>query len=203
MTLPSPNIAAIILAAGQSQRMGARNKLLAEIKGKPMIRRVVEQVEASKTSHFVVVTGHNPSDIKSAIGPFQGSYVQNPRYSEGLSSSLRCGIEALGNEIDGALVVLGDMPEVSFEHMDKLIETFDPGKGIEACLPVYQGKRGNPVLWGRKYFKEIRAISGDKGARELIKKFETEITLVNMPNDGIFVDVDTPEALAKITKTQR
>ncbi|MCW9035717.1 MAG: nucleotidyltransferase family protein [Rhodospirillales bacterium] len=198
---PRYRIAAIILAAGKSQRMGANNKLLAEIDGKPMIRRVIEQVQSSTADSIVVITGHNSGELSKALGDFKGRCVHNPDYGEGMSTSLRCGIEALEQNIDGALVILGDMPKVSSNHINKLIDAFDPENSVEACLPVYENKRGNPVLWGRRYFDDIRAISGDKGARDLILKFENKITLVNMSDDGIFVDVDTPESLEKLKKT--
>jgi len=196
---PPPQVAAIVLAAGQSQRMGATNKLLAEVEGRPMIKWVVEQAKASTAGQIVVVTGHNALQVKTALGDLGDLCIENPNYAAGMSTSLRCGVQALGQEIDGALVILGDMPQVSSTHINRLIDAFAPENGVEACLPVYQGKRGNPVLWGRRYFEEIKAISGDKGARELIRKFENKITLVNMPDDGIFLDVDTPEALANLS----
>jgi len=203
MSPSSPNVAAVILAAGQSQRMGRNNKLLAEIDGKPMIKHVVEQVEKSQASTLVLVTGHKSGEVKNAVGPLKGQFVNNPNYEEGMSTSLCKGIEALDPSVDGALIILGDMPEISPNHIDKLIEAFTSDKKIEACLPVFQGKRGNPVLWGRRYFDDIRAITGDKGARDMIKKHLDEITLVNMPDDGILTDVDTPDALERLNQKNR
>ena len=199
----APRIAAVVLAAGRSTRMGADNKLLADIGGEPMVRRVLGQVLASQAVEVVVVAGHEADLIKTALEGLTSdgrcSLVHNPDFAAGLSSSLHRGIAALGETIDGALVCLGDMPQVTAAVFDRLIAAFDPLEGRTICLPTWAGKRGNPVLLARRYFAEVQAISGDVGARALIGDYPEAVAEVAMDDlasgFGVLEDIDTPEAL--------
>jgi molybdenum cofactor cytidylyltransferase len=120
--------------------------------------------------------------------------VHNPGYAEGLATSLKAGIAAVPADADGAIVCLGDMPQVRAEMIDRLIASFDPARGALIVVPTIDGKRGNPVLWSRRFFPELSAIEGDIGARHLIGGYGEAVTEV--PADpGALVDVDTPEAL--------
>lgn len=193
---PVPRVGALILAAGRSQRMGALNKLLADIDGVPMVVRVADAVRASRADPVVVVTGHEPDRIAAALAGRGLRLVHNPGYAEGLSTSLRVGLAALGEEVDGALVCLGDMPDVTAAHLDLLIAAFDPAGGHAVCVPTFNGKRGNPVLWHRRFFREISTVSGDVGARHLIGDHEDMVQEVAMPDNGVLTDLDTPAALA-------
>jgi molybdenum cofactor cytidylyltransferase len=200
----APRIAAVVLAAGRSTRMGAANKLLAEVGGQPMVRRVLDQVLASQAADVVVVTGHERGRIETALDdPTDGGLcrlVHNPDFAAGLSTSLHRGLAALSKEIDGALVCLGDMPEVTAGVIDRLIAAFDPLDGRTICLPTWAGKRGNPVLLARRYFAEVQAISGDVGARALIGEYPEAVSEVAMDDlasgFGVLEDVDTPEDLS-------
>ena len=194
----APRIAALVLAAGQSRRMGRRNKLLAEIDGVPMVRRPVEQALASQAASVLVVTGHEPERIRAALEDLDIAFAHNPDYANGLSGSLKAGVAALGGDADGVVVLLGDMPRVTARHIDRLIAAFNPLEGRAVCVPTYSGKRGNPVLFARALFPEVRGIAGDVGARHLIGQHEDELAEVAMDDDAIFVDVDTPEALTAI-----
>jgi len=194
----APRIAALVLAAGQSRRMGRRNKLLAPINGVPMVRRVAEQAIASEAGPVVVITGHEPERVRGALSGFQLRFVHNPSYAEGLSTSLRAGIAALPAEVDGVVVLLGDMPRVTAQHINRLIAAFNPLEGRAICVPTYSGKRGNPVLFARHLFQELKAVAGDVGARHLIGAHEEAVGEVAMEDDAIFIDVDTPEALTAI-----
>ncbi len=199
----APRIAAVVLAAGRSTRMGADNKLLADIGGEPMVRRVLGQVLASQAVEVVVVAGHEADLIKTALEGLTSdgrcSLVHNPDFAAGLSSSLHRGIAALGETIDGALVCLGDMPQVTAAVIDRLIAAFYPLEGRTICLPTWAGKRGNPVLLARRYFAEVQAISGDVGARALIGDYPEAVAEVAMDDlasgFGVLEDIDTPEAL--------
>jgi molybdenum cofactor cytidylyltransferase len=188
-------IAALVLAAGQSTRMGS-NKMMADIDGTPMIARTVDAVLASAADPVVVVTGHQPERVREALAGRKVIFAHNPYYPEGLSTSLRAGLEALPADIDGAIVALGDMPGVSAAHLDRLIAAFDPDAGAAICVPSFNGKRGNPVLWAKAYFREMREIAGDVGARHLIGAHAEEIKEVVMPDAGVLEDLDTPAALA-------
>jgi molybdenum cofactor cytidylyltransferase len=121
--------------------------------------------------------------------------VRNPDFAEGLSTSLRRGIAAFPEDLDGALVCLGDMPLVTGRHIDRLIAAFNPLEGRAIIVPTRRGKRGNPVLWARRFFAEMAQIAGDVGARHLIGEHAELVAEVEMDDDAILVDIDTPEAL--------
>ena len=188
-----PRIAAVVLAAGQSRRMGPANKLLAELGGEAMLRRALEAARASQAASLLVVTGHERERIEAAVN---APTIHNPDYADGLSTSLAAGIAALPEDIDGAVVLLGDMPFVSAAHIDRLIAAFNPVEGRSICVPTFNGKRGNPVLWGRELFAEMRSVSGDVGAKHLIGANGDLLVEVPMPDAGVLRDVDTPDSLA-------
>ncbi|RJF75372.1 NTP transferase domain-containing protein [Rhodopseudomonas palustris] len=199
------NVAAVILAAGRSTRMGGPNKLLAELNGKPLVRIVAEQVLACKAgsgpARPIVVTGHQADQVEAALAGLDVSFVPNPDYAEGLASSVKAGIAAVGDDADGAIVCLGDMPLVGTELLDRLIDAFDPDRGALIVVPVADGRRGNPVLWSRRFFAELMTLGGDVGARHLIAKHAEAVTELPVEGAGAFLDIDTPDALARARST--
>jgi molybdenum cofactor cytidylyltransferase len=199
-TQPSraPRIAALVLAAGQSRRMGRNNKLLAEIDGIAMVRRTAENILQSRARPVIAVTGHERERTEATLDGLDLSFAHNTAYADGLSTSMKAGIAALDEDVDGILVCLGDMPRVSPETVDKLISAFDPLEGRAICVPTWRGKRGNPVLWARRFFEEMMDVSGDVGARHLIGTHGELVVEVEMKDDGVMIDVDTPDALAKL-----
>jgi molybdenum cofactor cytidylyltransferase len=199
----SPHIAAIVLAAGRSTRMGAANKLTADVGGKPMARRVVEAASASAASPVLVVTGHQAADVRAALAGLTVAFVDNPDYAVGLSSSLKAGIRAVPPAADGALVLLGDMPQITGVHLDSLIAAFAAEGGAGIIVPTHTGRRGNPVLWPRVCFEEMLQLDGDAGAKRLLTAHASRVREVELATDAIFADVDTPEALAQIRKGQQ
>jgi molybdenum cofactor cytidylyltransferase len=194
----APKIAALILAAGLSRRMGKANKLLAEIDGAAMVVRVADTVLASKASPVLVVTGHEAERVRAALAGRKLGFVDNPDYQEGLASSVRHGLAALPEDCDGVLVCLGDMPRIRPEHLDRLIAAFNPVEGRAICVPVYKGKRGNPVLLSRRFFAEMARLKGDTGARPLIGQHHEVVAEIEMDDDGVLVDVDSPDKLVKL-----
>ena len=190
-----PRIAALVLAAGQSRRMGAINKLLADVDGLPMVSHIVSAALASKASPVIVVTGHESKRVRAALDGKDVTFIDNPDYADGLSTSLRRGLAALPADVDGVVVCLGDMPNVTAAHLDRLIASFAPNDGKSICVPTSNGKRGNPVLWAKAYFREIADVAGDVGARHLIGAHEDAVCEVVMPDSGVLLDLDTPEAL--------
>jgi molybdenum cofactor cytidylyltransferase len=196
-------VAAVVLAAGQSRRMGPVNKLLADVGGMPMVRQVVTAVAASRARPIVVVTGHEAERVRAALDGLPVSFVDNPDYAEGLSASLRHGLAAVPENAKGALVALGDMPLVDTRQIDRLIAAFDPAAGRAICVPVWHGKRGNPVLWARRFFAEMQAVAGDVGARHLIGEHDDSVHEVEMDSDAVLIDVDSPDALASLTAPGR
>ncbi|MFL5332910.1 MAG: NTP transferase domain-containing protein [Geminicoccaceae bacterium] len=189
--------AAVILAAGQSSRMGGPNKLLLPVGGdKPMVRHVVEAALASQASPVVVVLGHEQHGVRQALRGLKVRFAVNPDYAAGLSTSLRTGLDALPPEAAGAVVCLGDMPRVSAGLIDRLIAAFDPVEGRAIVVPTWRGKRGNPVLWARTFFAEMQTVAGDVGARQLIGLHAGAVVEVEAESDAALIDIDTPEALA-------
>ena len=197
----APRVAAIVLAAGQSRRMGPINKLLAEIDGVPMLNRVIDGVLGSKAGPVIVVTGHEEGRVRKAIGRRRKvELVHNSEFAQGLSTSLAHGIAALPEDSDGALVCLGDMPRVSAKVIDRLIDSFNPREGRAICVPTHRGKRGNPVLFGRRFFAEMKVVSGDVGTRHLIGEHAEIVAEVEMTDDAVLLDVDSPDALTAIKR---
>ncbi len=195
-----PRIGAIVLAAGHSSRMRTgddrRNKLLRPLAGRPMVRHVVEAALKSAASDVVVVTGSEKSDVMAALENMPVIFSDNPDYSKGLSTSLISGLNALPENCDGALILLGDMPAIEPGLLDRLIAAFDPAEDRAIIVPVHNGRRGNPVLWARRFFPEMRELSGDAGARSLLGPYSGLICEVEAGSDAPLTDIDTQEALA-------
>jgi molybdenum cofactor cytidylyltransferase len=194
------NIAAVILAAGRSTRMGGHNKLLAELHGKPLVRVVAEQVLASKVSSVTVVTGHQAAEVERALRGLNVTFVYNPDFPTGLASSLKAGIGVVPKEAGGALICLGDMPLIDARLLDRLIAAFAPDRGMLIAVPVSDGSRGNPVLWSRRFFGELMSLEGDIGARNLIAQHTEVVAEVAVEDQGAFLDIDTPQALAAMQR---
>jgi molybdenum cofactor cytidylyltransferase len=192
-------IAGLVLAAGRSTRMGGPNKLVAEIRGKALVRIATEQVLASRAKPVIVVTGHERDRVESALAGLPVTFVHNPDYATGLGSSLKAGVAAVPDEADGIVVCLADMPQVDATLIDRLIAAFDPEKGALAVIPTFEGKRGNPVLWSRRFFPELMAIEGDVGARHLIGRYNEAVAEVPVTGKAALLDIDTPEALRGAT----
>jgi molybdenum cofactor cytidylyltransferase len=191
-------IAAVILAAGRSTRMGGPNKLLAEIGGRPLIRIAAEEALASKARPVIVVTGHQREQVQAAVNGLNVQVVHNPNFAQGLSTSVKAGLDAVPADADGAVVCLGDMPQVRAALIDRLIAAFDPERGALVVVPTIDGKRGNPVVWSRRFFPELAALEGDVGARHLIGKYAEAVSEVALTDAGALTDVDTPDALSRV-----
>jgi molybdenum cofactor cytidylyltransferase len=195
---PGHNIAAVVLGAGRSSRMGGPNKLLAEINGKPLVRMVVEQALASHARPVIVVTGHQHERVEAALSGLQVQLVHNPHFAEGLGTSLKTGVAALPADIDGVIVCLGDMPQIDAALIDRLTAAIDPDKGALIVVPTIDGKRGNPVVWSRRFFPDLMNVEGDIGARHLIGRYGEAVAEVPVEGAAVLTDVDTPEALAAV-----
>ncbi len=194
-----PRIAALVLAAGLSSRMAPRNKLLlAAGAGGPMVAQVVANCYAAGLADVLVVLGHQAEAVEAAIRAGVPDrpigFIRAETYAEGLSASLRAGLSALGEDVSAAIVCLGDMPLVSPEIIACLAGTYDPDEGRVIVVPTCRGKRGNPILWDRRFFGEILALSGDTGARALLRTYADHLHEVEV-GEGVLVDFDTPESL--------
>jgi len=191
-------IAALVLAAGRSSRMGGPNKLLEKIAGRPLVRIVAEAALASRARPVLVVTGHQREQVEAALAGLPLAFVHNPQFADGLGSSLKAGIAALPAAADGVIVCLGDMPQVDAALIDRLIGAFDPDQGALVVVPTIEGKRGNPVVWSRRFFPDLMAVEGDVGARYLIGRYAEAVSEVPFSGGAALTDIDTPEALAAV-----
>jgi molybdenum cofactor cytidylyltransferase len=194
----APRIAAVVLAAGLSSRMG-ENKLLVDIGGQPLIRRTVQAALASHASPVIVVTGRDAERMEQVLSGLDVRFVENPDFAKGLSTSLKSGLKTVPPENDGVLIVLGDMPSVTPALLDTLIAAFDPVEGRAICVATHGGKRGNPVLWARRFFPEMMAVEGDVGAKHIMAANDEMVCEVEAPDDAPLLDIDTKEDLAAFT----
>jgi molybdenum cofactor cytidylyltransferase len=169
--------------------------MLAEIGGKPLVRIAAEQALASRAKPVIVVTGHEHEKVEKALGDLPVRFVHNRDYAEGLGTSLRTGIAAVPPQADGAIICLGDMPQVDSGLINKLLAAFDPERGALVVVPSIDGKRGNPVVWSRRFFNELMSITGDVGARHLIGQYAEAVVEVPLKGEAALTDVDTPESL--------
>ncbi|MCZ6496263.1 MAG: nucleotidyltransferase family protein [Alphaproteobacteria bacterium] len=196
---PAPRIAAVILAAGRSTRAGATNKLLAPIDGIPMVARAVARIKGSGASPIVVVTGHQSAAVRTALAALADSavtFAHNPDFAQGMAGSIGAGIEALPGDVAGALICLGDMPAIEAAEIDRLIEAFDAHGGAAICVPKAGRRRGNPVLFARRFFPELLALEGDNGAKTVIAAHAESLAEIPMAGTGTLVDLDTVEQIA-------
>jgi molybdenum cofactor cytidylyltransferase len=193
-----PRIQGLILAAGSSRRMGSANKLLLTFQGKPLLCHVVEAAASSQLSGLTLVTGHDDAAVKAMLDGLPLSFTHAADHAVGMSASLKAGLAALPADLDGVMVLLGDMPLVMASDINRLIAAFSPADGRGICVPVHGGQRGNPVLWNSTYLAEMQGLSGDRGARDLLLRHPAAICEVPMEADGVLRDVDTPDALAAL-----
>jgi molybdenum cofactor cytidylyltransferase len=193
----APKIGAVVLAAGRSTRMGGPNKLLEEVGGRPLVRIAAEAALASRAHPVVVVTGHQAERVEAALAGLDLAFVANPAFAEGLSTSVAAGIAALPDDCDAAIICLGDMPKVDAGLIDRVIAGFEPARGLLIVVPTVEGRRGNPVLFARRFFGALQHLEGDAGARQILKAHAEAIAEVAVEGDGAALDLDTPEALAE------
>ncbi len=194
-------IAAVVLAAGQSRRMGSENKLLRKIGHDSVVRMVVRDVAASKVDHMIVATGHEQEKVVAELAGFKISVSHNADFSSGLSTSLRTALAKVPADCHAVLICLGDMPFIGSALIDSLIDAFDPRAQQNICVPTYRGKRGNPVLWDRRYIQEMMEVRGDVGAKHMIGDYEEFVIEVVTHNAGVLTDLDTPQAFAQAAES--
>jgi molybdenum cofactor cytidylyltransferase len=190
------NVAAIVLAAGHGARFDAtRGKLLTDFGGRPLVRCAVEAALGSKASKTIVVTGHTSDEMERALAGLPVVFAYNPDFASGMASSLRAGL-AHAADSAGALALLADMPDVTSAILDQLIAAFNCAPDRAAVAPVYQGRRGNPVLLGRRLFPRLALLNGDEGARRLLGSTEGVLEIA-VDEKSVLADIDTREDLER------
>ena len=191
---PAPHI--LLLAAGQSSRMRGDNKLLREIDGVPLVLRSAQRLAGSKAAGISIVVNSDNTAIKQALTEHPAPIIEAKDAASGLAASLRAGINGLPPEASAVIIALADMPDVTAADIDALIDGFDPKHGALIVAPTApNGKRGNPVLFDRRYFEPLASLTGDTGAKALIEAESDALRLIPR-GSGVLVDLDTPEAWA-------
>lgn len=189
---------AIILAAGRSRRMGERNKLLLEVGGQPVLARVLRAFAAAPVREIIVVTGAQHERIAALVEQENGvRTVHNPAFRSGMASSIRRGVRTAEPDAAGYALCPGDLPLLSSQTVDTLCRTFTAQASPRIVAPTVDGQQGHPVLFGVVFREALLALEGDRGARGLVRRDETPLTRVPVPDEGILRDVDTPEALER------
>jgi len=183
-------IAGVVLAAGSSSRLGVPKQLLV-YRGMPLIAHVVENLLTTQVDEVIVVLGSGAEQVAGVLEGYPVKVIVNREFAAGQSTSLKAGLAALGSEARAALFVLGDQPLVSAQTINQLIEHYRCAGGEIIVAPCFKGKRGNPVLFDRVFFKEIFSLSGDVGAREIILRHPEKLIKVDVSDMGVVFDVDT------------
>ena len=208
----SQSTAAIILAAGSSSRMGeGRHKLLLPLAGRPVLAHVIEAALASQARPIIIVLGHHSNDVRAQIASDATQLgiilLENSDYMKGMSTSMRVGIQFLMSLDhlqesylpDSALIMLGDQPLITPQIIDTIIQArHTTGKRIIA--PLYEGKRGSPVLFDVSLFPELLEVTGDEGGRSILERHREEVDLVEVSNATANYDMDTWEAYQAVLK---
>lgn len=204
------NMACILLAAGQSRRMGGTNKLLMEIRGKPVIRHAAEALCQAGLGDIYVVTGHQPEHLQNCLKGLDVTFVHNPDYASGQASSVVRAISALPEEVSDVLIGLGDMPLMKPALLTALAKQHQEKSGTglpQITLPTFQieeksemVRRGNPVIWSSAFFADLSGLSGDQGGRQILADYPACIQQLHWPDPHPFMDVDTGEAFAEVVR---
>jgi molybdenum cofactor cytidylyltransferase len=188
--LVSGLIDAVVLAAGQSKRMGKPKQTL-PIGGKAMLGRVIEAFRGSKVDGIIVVLGAQGSQVRRDVEFQDEVIVVNRRYKEGMSGSLRLGLGAVSDLADAVIIALGDQPFLRSETIDAMVDEYVATRA-PVVVPVYHGQRGNPVLFDRSLFAQVARIEGDRGAKSVVRGNEARVREVPVEDEGVLFDIDTP-----------
>jgi molybdenum cofactor cytidylyltransferase len=177
--------------------MQGRDKLLEDVHGEPALRRAARALLESGADEVVAVLRPDDAARAEALAGLGVRPVENPQAAEGMAASIRAGLAAARPDADAVLLALGDMPEIGAEHVDRLLAAFDPGEGRAIVRATdEEGRPGHPVLFGRRFFESLGRLSGDEGAREILKANASFVVDVPTPGRGARLDLDTPEAWA-------
>lgn len=189
-SLPN-NLSAIVLAAGQSRRMAPQNKLLLPFRGKPIIQFILDEILPLNFTEILVVIGFEENKIRQILHDYPVRFIFNSDYEKGMSTSIKAGLSQARPNVDGFMIFLGDMPRIDRKVLKNQIKCFykDPNHSI--VVPVVRNRRGNPVIFARKYRNELLGLTGDSGARSVIEKFPERVTEVEIQNERLLMDIDT------------
>jgi molybdenum cofactor cytidylyltransferase len=198
---PQPSIAAIVLAAGRSARMG-QAKLLLPLGDRPLVAHAVAAAQASVAEPVIAVLGYEAERVRGALPPARLLIVENPRYAEGLATSLRAGLAAVPPRCAGALVLLCDQPLITAALVNRLLAAArQDGQDARAILAAsYAGRRGHPVYFPRLYFDALAAVEGDEGGRGVLAQYADRVRLIECADVGQELDVDTLDDYERVRR---
>lgn len=185
------DVAAIVLAAGRSSRMG-QHKLLLPLGGRPLVTYAVDAACGSSAEPVVVVAGHNGGEVAVALAGRRCRIVTNESFADGMATSLHTGIAALPSDTAGALILLGDQPLVTSALVDVLLDAVRAEPQAIYAAAYKNGRRGNPVYFPSVLFAELLGVSGDEGGRSVLARHSDLVRLVPTPYEDAAIDVDTP-----------
>jgi len=181
-------VSAILLAAGESKRMGLP-KLLLPFGNSTILEQAVDNLLNSKVDEVIVVVGHKAQEIIKRLADRPVKIALNPAYHEGMGTSIVRGLSLVDNSARAVMLVLADQPLIDSETINKLIEAFfSHNKGV--VIPVYQGRRGHPVIFAARYQEALLRLEGDVGGREIVKEHPDDILEVVVDSQGINIDID-------------
>lgn len=190
-------ISALLLAAGESRRMGGLNKLLLPVAGKPLLRHTLDILAAVDPAEIVVVLGHQCERASAQLQGAEVKIVVNARYREGQMTSVEAGLGALSLPCDGVMVCLCDQPLLTVDDLKRLMSAFTILGDRSILVPTYQGQRGNPVIFSHRHREWI--LNGrNLGCRHLIERCADQVVTVEMDSDHVIADVDTQEDYRRI-----
>lgn len=164
----TPSVAAIVLAAGSSRRAGS-NKLLAEVDGEPLFLKAVHAAVRSKANPVYVITGYQNEEIEAALEDIDVNVLYNPSFRAGIKTSIMLGLNSLPSSCKGALLLPGDMPNITDKFLDKIIKNFKPDGGPQLLVSSFKGVKSNPVLWSRELFDKADIVPEDAGIRVIFR----------------------------------
>ncbi|MDO8578164.1 MAG: molybdenum cofactor cytidylyltransferase [Dehalococcoidales bacterium] len=181
-------ISAILLAAGESKRMGQPKQLL-PLGDKTLVEHALDNLLASRVDEVIVVTGNQAETIAKKVGKRPVKVVLNPDYRLGMSTSLKTGLASIDKDAEAVMVVLADQPFIDAALINRLIDEFTcRNKGI--VVPVFKGKRGHPIIFATKYRDELLQLRGDAGAKVLLQSHPDDVLEVAVASGHIHVDID-------------
>ena len=193
-------VSAILLAAGESRRMGDVNKLTLPVGGVPLLRHTVTRLLDSELHEIAMVTGHEQAAARALLEGLPVTLVSNPCYPEGQMTSVYCGMQALSEPCDGVMVCLSDQPLLEVRDINRLIQAFLEPCPTSVLVPVYQGRRGNPIILAYQHRDVILAGERNLGCRRLIEKNPELVTTLEMDNDHVVFDLDTPSDYQRLMR---
>lgn len=189
-------ISGVLLAAGRSQRMG-QPKLLLPWHGIPLVQHMAQIALQSQLDELVVVVGYRAEHVRAALKGLMVHIVHNVDFLEGQSTSLRAGMDAIDDAAQAVVILLADQPLLQSATIDRLITTYS-SQSTPIVAPRYNGRRGNPVLFSNDLFTELRGITGDQGARSLLDAHEQQVSWIDVDDEGVALDIDTPDMYQRL-----